>query len=126
MAQNLTEHFVCHRYVRLTPHMIAKFRLDHAEGALDVGPLVIVPQELLAVEGEIMKHLLPEPTSSPAVDTLERNVGGCPMLSNDVRVVDARVPLVSRHFTHIEVRRRRMHEVREQLRITRIFLPDLN
>ena len=79
MAEDLTEHFIRHGHVRLAPHVIAKLRLDHAEGALDVGPLVIVPQELLAVEGKVVKHLLPQPASCPAVDAFERNVGGRPM-----------------------------------------------
>lgn len=32
VAEDLAEHFVRHRDIRLAPHMIAKLRLDHAEG----------------------------------------------------------------------------------------------
>jgi hypothetical protein len=86
-------------------------QIDHGEGRLDVGPLVIVPQELLPVEGEIVKHLLPEATSFPAVNAFERNVGRGPMLSNNVRVVHAGVPFIGRDFPHVEVRGCRVHEV---------------
>ena len=94
MAEDFAEHLIRHRHIRLASHMIPKLRLDHGEGRLDVRPLVIVPQELLAVEGEVVKHLLPEPASRPAVDTLERNIGGCSMAGNDVRVVHAGIALI--------------------------------
>jgi len=57
VAEDLAEHFVRHRHVGFAAHMIPEFRLDHTEGAFDVGSLVIVPQELLAVEGKVVKHL---------------------------------------------------------------------
>ena len=94
MAEDFAEHLVRHRHIRLAPHMIPKLRLDHAEGAFDVRPLVIVPQELLAVEGEVVKHLLPEPARCPAVDALERNIGGGSMAGNDIRVVHAGIALI--------------------------------
>ena len=111
MAEDFAEHFIGHRHVGFAPHMIAKLRLDHGEGRLDVGPLVIVPQELLPVEGEIVKHLLPEATSFPAVNAFERNEGRGPMLSNNVRVFHAGLPLIGRDFPHVEVRGCRVHEV---------------
>jgi hypothetical protein len=84
VTEDLTQHFIRHGGISLTPYMIAKLRLNHAEGAFDVGPLVIVPQELLAAEGKVMKHLFPQPASRPAVDTLEGNIGGGPMAGNDL------------------------------------------
>ena len=94
MTENLAEHLVRHRYVCFAPHMITELRLDHAKGALDIRSLMIVPQEFLAVEGEVMKHLLPQATGCPAVDTLERNIRGGPMAGNDLMVIDARVALI--------------------------------
>jgi hypothetical protein len=73
MTEDLAEHFIGHRHIGLTAHMITELGLDHTEGAFDVGPLVIVPQELLTIEREIMKHFLPETTRSPAVDALKGN-----------------------------------------------------
>ena len=52
VAENLAEDFVGHRHIRLAPHMITKLRLDHAEGAFDLGLFVVVPQELLAVKAK--------------------------------------------------------------------------
>ena len=126
VAEDLAEHFVRHRHIGLAADVIAKLRLDHAEGAFDVGPLVIVPQELLAVEGEVVEHLLPEPARCPAVDALERNIRRGPMLGNDIHVVDAGIALIGRHFPHIEVRGRGVDEVGEQLRITRVLLPNFH
>jgi hypothetical protein len=81
VAQDLAKHLVRHGHIRLAPHMIPELRLDHAEGTLNVGPLMVVLQELLAVEGEVMEHLLPQPPGCPAVDTLERNVWVAPWLA---------------------------------------------
>jgi hypothetical protein len=53
MTEDLTQHLVCHRHVRFAPDMFTELPLDHAESALDVGPLVKVPQELLAIEGKV-------------------------------------------------------------------------
>jgi hypothetical protein len=58
VAQDFAEHFILHGYVGLTPHVIPELRLNHAEGALNIRELMVVLQELLAVEGEIVKHLL--------------------------------------------------------------------
>ena len=57
MIENLAQHLVRHRHVGFAAHVIAKLRLDHRERRLDIRPLVIVPHELLAVKGEVMKHL---------------------------------------------------------------------
>ena len=94
MAENFTEYLIRHGYIRLAADMISKLRLDHTEGAFDVGPLVVVPHELLPVEGEVMKHLFPQPSRCPAVDAFERNVGGGSMAGNHIRVVHAAIALV--------------------------------
>ena len=126
MAEDFAQHLILHGHIGFAPHVIAKLRLDHAEGAFDVGPLVIVPQELQAVEGKVVKHLLPEPPGSPAMDALEGDVGRGPMASDDVRVVHAGIALVGGDFPHVEMLRRGGHEVRQELRITRVFLPDFH
>ena len=76
VAEDFAEHLVRHRGVRLAPHMVPELRLDHAEGRLNVGPLVIMPQELLAVEGKVVEHLLPQTTRRATMDALKRNIGG--------------------------------------------------
>ncbi len=48
------------------------------------------------------------------------------MVSNDVHIVDAGIPLIGLHFPHIEVPGSGVHEFREQLGITRIPLPNLD
>jgi hypothetical protein len=106
--------------------MIPELRLDHAEGALDVGPLVIVPQELLAVESKVVKHFLPQATRRPAVDTLERNIGGRSMAGDHVSIVDTGVALIRRDFVHVEVGCGGVHKVWQELRITRIFFTDFD
>ena len=74
MAEDLAQHLIVHRDIRLAAHMIVKLCLDHAypsslsaaclptgrtggrqaEGGLDVGPVMIVLQELLPIEGEVV------------------------------------------------------------------------
>jgi len=78
MAENFAQYLILHRYIRLAPYMIPKLRLDHAEGALDVGALVIMLQEFLPVEREVVKHLLPQPTGCPAMNALEGNIRRAP------------------------------------------------
>ena len=95
MGQNLTQHLVRHRHIGLTPHMVTKLGLDHRECRFHIGPLVIVPQELLPVEREVVKHLLPEPTRFAGMDALERNIRGGPIAGNHVRIVDAGIALIS-------------------------------
>ena len=65
MTKNFTENFIGHGDVSLAPNMVPELRLDHAESALDVGPLMIVLEEFLSIEGEIVKHLFPEPADAP-------------------------------------------------------------
>jgi|SRR5882724_5581301 len=57
VAEDLAEYFIRHGHVGLAADMITEFRLDHTEGAFDVRPLMIVPQEFLTVEREVVKHL---------------------------------------------------------------------
>jgi hypothetical protein len=73
VAEDFAQHLILHSDIGLTADMIPELRLDHAERALDVGALMVVLQELLAVKGEIMKHLFPQPASGPAMDALEGN-----------------------------------------------------
>lgn len=73
-----------------------------------------------------MKHLLPQPPGRPAMNALERNVGGGSMAGNHLIVVDAAVAFVSGYFSYVEVCSRGVHEVRKELRITGILLADFN
>jgi len=52
MAEDLRQGLDDHRGIRLAPQIVAELSLDHAERGLDVAPLVVVRQELLAAEHE--------------------------------------------------------------------------
>ena len=60
MAKHFTKNLVDLSNVRLRTDARAEFGLDHGEGRLDVRPLVIVRQELLAAIHEKIKGFGPQ------------------------------------------------------------------
>lgn len=62
MTKNLAKHFVLHGYVGLAPHVVAELSLNHHHRGLDIAPLAVMPEELLPIEREVMKHLFPSST----------------------------------------------------------------
>ena len=60
MGQNLEEHFVDLSDRGFRPDRRAKLCLNHVEGRLDVGPLVVVFKEFPAVQVEVVKGPLPQ------------------------------------------------------------------
>jgi hypothetical protein len=51
MTQDLAEDFIELPNVALAAYRVSKFALDHREGGLDVGPLMIVSEKLGSVRG---------------------------------------------------------------------------
>lgn len=94
MAEDLAEHFILYGHVGLASDMIPELRLDHAEGALDIRSLMVVQQELLAVEGEVVEHLFPEASGGSTVDALKGNIGCGAMVGNHIHIVDATIALI--------------------------------
>lgn len=76
MADDFAEHFVGLGGFGFGADGAAEFRLDHGEDGFDVGPLVVVGEEFLAVELEEVPHSPPQGGAgiSPRVD-FEGDVG---------------------------------------------------
>src|SRR6266511_4210208 len=97
--------------VSLTADGIAELALDHAEGRLDVRPLVVVGEEVVPAIDEVAVHLLPGAAPGPACPmpaptagvALESDERGCPERGDGIGVLDAAVPLVRRYVRHGEV-----------------------
>src|SRR3990170_5056898 len=62
MAEHLGERFVDLSRVALAPQRVAKLPLNHAERALDVRPLVVVGEEVLAPVEEVAERFGPRAT----------------------------------------------------------------
>ena len=73
MAQYLAQVLVLHRHVRLAPHAVAELGLNHVDRRFDVGPLVVVRPELVAVEVEEVIRLGEQPAGAAGVAALERD-----------------------------------------------------
>ena len=56
VAEELAQHFVRHRCVRLAPHPVPELRLHQRDGAFDVATLVVVGEQLLPAE-RVLDHL---------------------------------------------------------------------
>src|SRR5438034_1284213 len=54
MTQEFAQYLVLHGDVRLAADVVAELRLDHAERALDVAPLVVPLEELVPPEVEVV------------------------------------------------------------------------
>ena len=59
MTKNLTESFVDHRDIGLASQAVTELSLHHAEGRFDVGPLMVVLQEVVAPELKVVEHFRP-------------------------------------------------------------------
>lgn len=59
VANQLAQHLVLHRNIRLGSRPVAELRLDHRECRFDVRPLVIAAKELLLVQLEVEEELFP-------------------------------------------------------------------
>jgi hypothetical protein len=46
----MPKNFVLHRHIRLAPHVVAELGLDHGKRGLGIRPLMVMLQELLALE----------------------------------------------------------------------------
>src|SRR5690242_13640422 len=60
VTEKFAKHFVLHGRVRLAADGIPELALGHAEGRLDIAPLVVMPQEFIPPELVVEEHALPE------------------------------------------------------------------
>ena len=60
VRQHLAQYFVQLRRLGAGAERAAELALDHAERALDVGPLVVAAQELVPMRGVVVKEPPPE------------------------------------------------------------------
>ena len=77
VAENLAEQFVDLRRVALAPQVIPELSLNHGEGGFGVATLVVVRQEVVAVQVVIVVYLLPARADAarPSRVTREGDVG---------------------------------------------------
>src|SRR5207248_1364249 len=104
VTQKFAQNLIFHGRVRLAANVVAELGLYHAKRRFDVGPGVIVPQELVALELVIAVHLLPQATrlARRAVG-LKRNVRRAAYAIQQFQVFLAQIALVRRHFLDREV-----------------------
>lgn len=104
VAEDFRENFVFHGHVRLAANVIAKLGFNHHDRRFNVAALVVVREELLAVEGEVVKHLFPSAASVSACRVLfERDVRGCIDGHHRIEVIHAGIPLVRQDLVDLEV-----------------------
>lgn len=111
MRDDLAQDLVDLRGFGLRAKGAAELRLDHGEGGFDVRPLVVVHQELLAVELEEVPELAPEvgPGVAPAV-VLERNEGHSTVLDDGREVRCREIRFVRADLFDVEMRASAVHE----------------
>ena len=104
MAEHLAQHFVELPDIALAPYRIAKLRLDHAEGRLNIGPLVVMGSKLLSIIHEVVIHFRPDRVvfGDCCID-LERNKRCSIGLRYSGKVGIAEIRLVSGDFLHLEI-----------------------
>ena len=78
MAKHFAQHFILGRNIGLAPHRVTELALDHHNGGFDIRSLVVMGQELFAVELKKVVHLLEESTHSTRGICLERDERHCP------------------------------------------------
>ena len=94
VADDFAENFIDHRHIGLAANVIAELRFDHREHGLDVAPLVVVAQKILAAILEIVEHLGPHSARPARSAALERDVGNRAVTCGGFEVFLAAVALV--------------------------------
>ena len=89
-----------------------KLCLNHREGALYVGALVVLLQELAAVELVVVPHLPPQFRSLPGGVALEGDVRHRSGVHHGLQVAD--VAFVGGQFGHLEPLRGRLQQRRKE------------
>src|SRR5438034_3962322 len=74
VAEHLAQRLIDHRNVSLASQRISKLAFNHAESGLNIGSLMIMRQELAALELEVVVHLSPLPATVASVMRREGNV----------------------------------------------------
>lgn len=126
MAQHLAQRLIDHRNVRLAAQGIPKLPLHHRERRLDIRPLVVVRQKLLAPEHEVVVHVAPHPAALPFVMVCKRNVWCSAQDRDRVHIGAARISLVGRDFGYAKVLRCRFQKRRQLTGIARVPLANFD
>jgi len=106
VAQHLAQHLVVLRGRALGPQRIPELALDHAERRFDVAALVVVVQELIALEHVVVVHLAPQLRPLPRRVDLEGDIGHGVEGDDSLKVLVRDVALVGAHLIHREALRR--------------------
>lgn len=126
MTEHLAQRLVNHRHVGLTPKAISKFPFHHTESGLDIATLVVVLQELSALEHEVVVHLAPLSPTVASVMGREGDEGDGSHAGDSFHVLSSRVPLVSGNLRDAKVVCCRIDHRRQQRRIVRIPVVNLD
>ena len=125
MTKHFTKRFIHHRGIGLAAQRVSELALHHAKRGFDIGPLVIVLQELLALEHEEVVHLAPLSAAIPLVMSSERNVRRRANAGNCSRIVATRISLIRRNLGDVEILRSRVDHRRKQLRVVSVPVANL-
>ncbi len=110
MAQHLAQHFVVLRCRPLGAERVPELALDHREGRFDVAALVVVVQELIALEHVIVVHLAPQLRPLSRRVDLEGDIGHGVEGDDSLKVLVADVALVGAYLVHREALRRLLRQ----------------
>lgn len=102
VAQELAVKLVDLRRLVLRLHGPAKLCLDHRKYRLDVGSLMVVRQEVLALVLEVVEQLAPQVVLASHRTRLERDVRNGSGIDRGLEILFGRVRLVSRNLVHVE------------------------
>jgi len=126
----VTEHFaqrlVNHRNVRLAPQPVSEFPFDHAERGFNIAALMVVLQELCALELEVVIHPAPYSSAVSTVMGCEGDKRNGSRLGNRFCVVPSTVASVRRNFVHLKILGGGLYHWGEQLVVIRVPVSNLD
>jgi len=126
MTEHLAQRLVDHRHVGLTPKAISKLPLHHTESGLHIATLVVVLQELIALEHEVVVHLAPRSTPIASVMGREGDERNGSNAGDSLRVFPSCIALISRNLRDAKVVCRRIDHCRQQRRVVRMAVVNLD
>ena len=98
LADELAQHLVLLRRLRLAADRLTELPFDRREGGLYVRPLVIVPEIVFPVGAEQVPHLFEDAADAAGRVVLERRVEHASVLGDGFEVGRSAVRLVRRDF----------------------------
>ena len=126
MTQNLAQCLVHHRSIRFAADEIAKLPFNHAERRFDIGPLVIVRQEVSAPIGEVAERLFPQAPTPAGIRSAEGYERRGANLGDGLHIPGAGVPFIRRDFGNSKILCGSVYERRQHLGVSSVPLGNLN